>query len=230
MKVRAVCLDAGGVLQVPDSDLVRQTIAPLGVEPSREEIRAAHYLALAEAEGHATSADFDVWLKHYAVALGVPDISVAEAAVRLKDDFKDGTAWSEVVPGAFEALKDLEQRRLRVVIISNTLVAGVVADSLAQAGLCQVGDGAGICVDAVLDSSELGFSKPDPRMFAAALRATNTTADETIHVGDSLAADVRGAASVGIHPVHFDPLSLCADDSHDHLTDLRHLPKLLEHH
>lgn len=210
---------------MPESDLVRHALASLGVDPSRDEIRAAHYIALAETEGHATPAHF--WIRHYAVALGVPEIAVDEAVARLKDAFKDGTAWSEVVPGALEALKDLEQRSLRVAIISNTLVAGVVANSLARAGLCQVGKGPGVCVDVVLDSSELGFSKPDPRIFRAALRAMNTASEETIHVGDSLSADVRGALSVGIRPVHYDPLGSCADDTHEHLNDLRNLPDVL---
>lgn len=228
MSVRGVTLDAGGVLQVPDSDVVRSAVAPLGIEPSRDHIRAAHYVAMAEAEGHGSPVDFDQWLSHYADALGVGRRHTADATVRLKEAFEDGGLWSEVVPGALEALKDLERHGMRIAIISNTMVAGVVARSLASAGLCQVGDGKGVCVDVILDSSQLGISKPDPRIFQAALEAMGTTPAETIHVGDSLSADVRGALGVGIRPVHYDPRLSCPDDSHEHLTDLRELPKVLQ--
>lgn len=228
MDVRGATLDAGGVLQVPDSDLVRDAVGPLGISPSREDIRAAHYIAVAKSEAQATPADYDRWITHYADVLGVPKTHTADAASRLKEAFKDGSAWSEIVPGAFEALQDLERRQLRIAIISNTMVAGVIARSLARAGICQVGEGTGVCVDAIVDSSQLGFGKPDPRIFQAALEAMGTTAEETIHVGDSLSADVRGALGVGIRPVHYDPLRSCPDHSHEHVADLRQLRERLE--
>ncbi len=228
MSVRGVSLDAGGVLQVPDSDLVGHAVAPLGINPSRDDIRAAHYIALARTEAHQSPADYHLWITHYAEALGAAQRHTAEAAARLKDVFKDGSIWSEVVPGALKALKELERRRLHIAIISNTMVAGAVARSLARAGLCQVGEGTGVCVDAIVDSSQVGFAKPDPRIFHAALRAMDTTAEETVHVGDSLSADVRGAVGVGIRPIHYDPLRSCPEDSHDHLVDLCHLPDLLQ--
>lgn len=228
MSVRGVCLDAGGVLQLPDSDLVRDALGPLHINPSRERIRAAHYVALAKTERDATSADYDSWIKHYTEALGVPQADLVDTAARLKEAFSDGSAWSEIVPGALDGLMDLDRRGLRVAIISNTLVAGVVARSLARAGICQVGDGPAICVDAILDSSELGFSKPDPRIFQAGLESIGTTAGETVHVGDSASADVRGAIAMGIRAIHYDPMELCVDDTHEHLDDLRRLTDVLD--
>jgi putative hydrolase of the HAD superfamily len=56
-------------------------------------------------------------------------------------------------------------------------------------------------VDAVVLADEVGWRKPDPRIFAAALAALGVTAGEAMHVGDSLAADVRGAADAGLTSV-----------------------------
>lgn len=228
MNVRGICLDAGGVLQMPDSDLVLRVLAPLGFESSREDMRAAHYLAMGRSEGHATVFDYNLWLRHYTEALGVPEDRLDDATVRIRSAFEDGQAWSEVVPGAPEALRELASRKLRISIISNTVVGGAVVRSLREAGLCQVGEGPGTCVDAVLDSSELGMSKPDPRIFHAAMDAMGTTAEETVHMGDSLSADVRGASAAGIRPIHYDPMHLCTDRSHPHLADIRALGSLLD--
>ncbi|GAB7051140.1 HAD family hydrolase [Catenuloplanes indicus] len=56
----------------------------------------------------------------------------------------------------------------------------------------------GLEVAAVVCSEETGAYKPDPAMFAAGLAALGLTATEVVHVGDSLAADVAGAAAAGI--------------------------------
>lgn len=66
--------------------------------------------------------------------MGVP----VAPSLPIETRITEGTAWSEIVPGAKEVLEELERRQLRVAIISNTFVAGVVSNSLARAGLCQV--------------------------------------------------------------------------------------------
>lgn len=40
--------------------------------------------------------------------------------------------------------------------------------------------------------------KPDPRIFARACELTGIPPEESIHVGDSLASDVRGALDAGL--------------------------------
>jgi len=50
---------------------------------------------------------------------------------------------------------------------------------------------------AVIVSVELGFAKPDPRLFACALDALGVSADRALVVGDS-GEDVRGAGAAGI--------------------------------
>jgi 2-haloalkanoic acid dehalogenase type II len=52
--------------------------------------------------------------------------------------------------------------------------------------------------DAVLVSDSVGFRKPRPEIFRATLGALGTAPEETLHVGDSLTADVAGAAALGL--------------------------------
>lgn len=51
--------------------------------------------------------------------------------------------------------------------------------------------------DAILLSCELGASKPDPSVFAAAQKALNLPASEILHVGDDPVCDWEGAANAG---------------------------------
>ncbi len=54
-------------------------------------------------------------------------------------------------------------------------------------------------LDAVVISESFGIRKPRHEIFDAVLKELGVEADETLHVGDNLDADVGGAARLGIH-------------------------------
>ncbi|MGA8635339.1 MAG: HAD family hydrolase [Candidatus Dormiibacterota bacterium] len=56
-------------------------------------------------------------------------------------------------------------------------------------------------LDAVTFSAEVGWRKPSPRIFQAAMRALGTEAACTVMVGDSEAADIAGAHAAGMRAV-----------------------------
>lgn len=56
----------------------------------------------------------------------------------------------------------------------------------------------GLAFTAVVTSEDVGAYKPDGAMFTRALTALGLGADEVLHVGDSINADVRGAHAAGI--------------------------------
>jgi putative hydrolase of the HAD superfamily len=72
---------------------------------------------------------------------------------------------------------------------------------LAHAGLADL-------VDAAVFSSEVGWRKPSPHIFAAALHALGATADRTVMVGDHVRNDIDGAHAAGLRAIrlreHFD--------------------------
>ncbi|MFW6448590.1 MAG: HAD family hydrolase [Halobacteriota archaeon] len=55
--------------------------------------------------------------------------------------------------------------------------------------------------DAVVISGEVGRAKPDPEPFNEACRRLGVTPAETVHVGDSVTADVVGARAAGLSAV-----------------------------
>ena len=81
-------------------------------------------------------------------------------------------------------------------------------------------------VDFYLISEEVGFHKPDARIFELALqRAGNILPQEALFVGDNLDADIRGALNVGLQPIFLNP----ADDQSppDGVIKIKQLKELL---
>ncbi|GAA3345148.1 hypothetical protein GCM10020358_51130 [Amorphoplanes nipponensis] len=84
----------------------------------------------------------------------------------------------------------------------------------------------GITVEAVVTSEDARAYKPRPEPFRMALRRLGVTAAEVLHVGDSPAADIAGAAALGIATAFVRragrclPASLTATHTVDALTEL----------
>jgi len=57
----------------------------------------------------------------------------------------------------------------------------------------------------IVDSARVGLTKPDPRIFYAALDALGTEPAEATFVGDSLARDMAGAKAAGMRHVWLAP-------------------------
>lgn len=63
-------------------------------------------------------------------------------------------------------------------------------------------------VDVLLTSEDVGVLKPDPAIYAQALRRLGATPAETVMVGDNWLADVEGALAAGIRPVWLNRLGV----------------------
>ena len=59
--------------------------------------------------------------------------------------------------------------------------------------------------DNILISEEVGFSKPDKRIFDLALNKLNVQPEETLFVGDDLKKDISGCQNVNIKGIWFNP-------------------------
>ena len=100
------------------------------------------------------------------------------------------------VPGASELLTEVRRRGVRVVAVTNNLVAEQ-EDKLRHTGLREL-------FDALVISEAAGVSKPDPRIYELALSAADVSADEAVMLGDSWANDVLGAVGAGISAAWLD--------------------------
>ncbi|WP_213814426.1 GNAT family N-acetyltransferase [Glaciihabitans sp. dw_435] len=75
-------------------------------------------------------------------------------------------------------------------------------------------DGVGITAwfEHVITSGELGYAKPDPRIFAHACREFGVRAAQALYVGDRLRTDAIGAANAGLTGVWLDRTADATDD------------------
>jgi putative hydrolase of the HAD superfamily len=100
------------------------------------------------------------------------------------------------------ALLGLLRRRYRLGIVSNFY--GNLAAVCQEVGL-------GPFFSVVVDSAQAGCSKPDPRIFRAALGALRAEPAQALFVGDSLSRDMAGARGVGMPHIWLRPEG-AADD------------------
>ncbi len=114
-------------------------------------------------------------------------------------------AWDaciELPDDAIPTLHALRGRGYVVGLVSNFDHPPYARALLARTGLAPL-------LDPTIISGEVGYDKPDPRIFRLALEAVGCAPEEVLFVGDSLTSDVRGAAAVGLCPVLID-----MDDAH----------------
>ena len=98
-----------------------------------------------------------------------------------------------LMPGAFQALQELSRKPVKVGVISNT------GNSSSRAyGRMFRAMGIDGFFDVVSLSNELAMAKPCPEIFRHTLDALEVEPSRVLHVGDNPAADVAGAAAVGM--------------------------------
>lgn len=99
-------------------------------------------------------------------------------------------------PGAHELLATIQQIGLSCVILSNVQVRG------SAEYWCDFRDlGVAEYIDAVVTSLEVGFRKPHPAMFEAALRAAESDAVNCVMIGNSEVKDIQPARDLGLRTI-----------------------------
>jgi len=76
----------------------------------------------------------------------------------------------------------------------------------------------------VIISDLVGANKPDKAIFEYAINLAGTTKEESLMIGDSLEADVRGALDFGMDAIYFNPTGL--DKPEDVPMQIAHLKEL----
>jgi putative hydrolase of the HAD superfamily len=133
----------------------------------------------------------------------------AGAVAAAFEAFGRGAAW-RLSAGARETLAGLRARRVHVAMVSNydSRLHRVVE----ELGLAPL-------LEEVLASSEVGWAKPSPRIYAAALGRLGVAPGEALMVGDRPREDVEGARAAGLRSLLYDPG--CARSGREVIRDLR---------
>ena len=221
-RFEAVWLDAGGVLVLPDPNVLGPLLAYYGGSPDVDCHRRAHYAAMAVKS--AQGADERDWVEYdraYVRTLGVDGDDLAEAAVVLGHS-RIAALWRWPIPDSAAALAALSAAGMPLGVVSNA--SGQIEAVLRRSGVCQVGPGDGVEVRCVVDSSVVGVAKPDPRIFDhAAVHFEDIDRARIAYVGDSVTMDVSGARAAGLHPILIDPFDDHPDARFERIASLGEL-------
>jgi len=151
------------------------------------------------------------------------DLDPLEAS-RLADVFHDQREWAmEPLPGAIEALDAFKAQGIPMALLTNG------GPELQRAKIERFNLES--YFSAIFVEGELGFGKPDSRVFEMALSALDADPATTWMAGDNLTADVGGSQALGIKGVWVAPAGRALPNGHqapDHrvvrLAELRDLP------
>jgi putative hydrolase of the HAD superfamily len=130
--------------------------------------------------------------------------------------FARAESWV-LYPDAGEVLRALSQRGLTLAVVSNF-----------DSRLIDILQGLGVAdrFDGIFVSSAMGYAKPDRRIFDAILNARRLVPEQVLHVGDSIANDIAGAANAGIKGILIDRKGACETAG---ITRVASLKEILEH-
>lgn len=114
-------------------------------------------------------------------------------------------------PYAVEVLYDLKEK-YKLALITNvhhTTTSKKVQEILADAGIPDV-------FNVVVVSSEVGCSKPNPRIFEIALNSLEVEPEEAVMIGNIISTDIFGANRIGMKTVLFQPSTEYQRSSWEH--------------
>ncbi len=215
-----VLFDAGGTLVTMDAAAVGDLIEPhTGTRPDQERLRQAHYRVMHDPDSDPQKFAGGVgewWPWWVGRALEHSGIDPHPEAVRALVASRG--LWQAALPGAVEGVRAVRDAGYRVAVISNA--DGHVRRDLTAAGF----DG---LFEEIFDSTVLGVSKPNPRIFHIALDALGVAPQAAWYVGDSVLFDVGGARAAGLAEVVLvDPYGH-VDDYEPRVASVAELPGLL---
>jgi len=163
----------------------------------RQQLRAVRWKYLAS---RLTGRDFNSLdlIDHLGESLGhdLTEEQLSELGWRW---YEPVSKHATVEDGLRETLEALRDQGLKLGVVSNTFVAAAVLDRhLANINLLDL-------LPHRVYSCTLDFRKPDRRIFQIGLDGLGAAAEETIFIGDSFRADIRGANRMGMVSVLKDP-------------------------
>jgi HAD superfamily hydrolase (TIGR01549 family) len=207
--IETVFLDAGGVLVNPNWDRVSAALARHGVAISASALEAAEPHAKKQLDTgksiQATNDSTRGWL-YFNLVLQHADVTLSEAteaALReLAEYHTQFNLWESVPREVPDALDRLHAAGHRLVVVSNS--NGTLRKHFSRLGLAKH-------FDVLIDSSDEGVEKPDPRIFQLALERSGARPETTLHAGDFFHVDVVGARAAGLQAWLIDAADLYVD-------------------
>ena len=143
----------------------------------------------------------------YLSALGLPtDDETVRTVQRHFWDETQGRGWRyRAFDDVVSTMEYLAAHGVKRAIISN-------ADADVTSFCLQMGFAGQM--DVIVTSALVGWEKPDPRTFFAALDPLGVAPEDALHIGDQVLSDVKGARAIGMAAAIIDRYDRHSDDEH----------------
>jgi HAD superfamily hydrolase (TIGR01509 family) len=216
---KVIFFDVGNTLLFPNRDVILQPLREHAEEPTLQLWHAIERRTKKQfdAEMEGGHADHGFWYLFYTNLLRDMDIENDSLRDQLVSATRISANWGCIRRGTRESL-DRMAAEYRIGVISNA--DGKISPLLQCNGICD-------CFLTVVDSGIVGYEKPHPAIFEAALRALDTRPDETLYVGDVHCVDYIGATKAGMQAVLFDVCGAYRDSGLPRVESLEGLERLL---
>jgi len=198
MKVKAVFLDFGGTLAYGGIDwaeyhrAVRVLLASLGYNIEQRRLKTAIGASLQELQRHRARGLEKTNEEIYGAVLRRVGIPADDDTLKMIHDTFKKHYISTFYPRTEETLKKLTEK-YKLALISNTM-SDQPREMLEETGLDSL-------FEIIICSRDLGIRKPNPAIFKHVMDKVGVLPGETVHVGDSVEADMEGASGSGITPI-----------------------------
>ncbi|MBU0744764.1 MAG: HAD family hydrolase [Gammaproteobacteria bacterium] len=199
--IKAVFFDVGNTLFFYNYDFLRGLLEErYQFDVSNEELEATHKIIarsfgrmLKEGLTH-TQIVYEAYTSWFR-ALGIRDDRIDHIIQTINSHPFKHLFWAKMGEGTIETLNWFLDRDYKLGVISNA--EGQIERLIRHAGIED-------CFEIILDSHDVGYHKPDERIFKKALKKLKVSPQEAVHVGDLIEADVLGARAAGIEPILID--------------------------
>lgn len=119
--------------------------------------------------------------------------TLSALAEQMSEDFLNlTTAHFSLLEGAEDLVRYLAQK-YPLTVVTNGFIE-VQYEKFEKSGLRD-------CFSHIVLSEEVGYQKPNPRIFEEALRMNGLSAEDVVMIGDSWNSDIQGAINAGIDQI-----------------------------
>jgi len=218
-KRRFVFFDVGNTLLFPNRP---RMLAPLPKEkhPTLEVWQALERRTKQEFDRGLMSGKVDhgFWWTFHTYLLEQCNASNDGIRDQLIENTQQSANWDQILPGTREALERIAQQ-YAIAVISNA--DGRIDAVLRRCGICD-------CFASITDSGNVGHEKPNPAIFAAALRGMKADPAESLYVGDVYSVDFVGARNAGMQAVLMDVAGAYREQGYPRVESLTELEAWLQ--
>jgi putative hydrolase of the HAD superfamily len=194
--VDTVFFDVGNTLLFPNREVILAPLRERTADPSLEmwhsiERRTKNEFDNEMKEGRADHSFWYLFYKHLLEELQIADDHLRDklvAATRISAN------WGCIVPGT-RGILDRIGSHYKIGVISNA--DGKIEALLAANGIAD-------CFRTITDSGLVGYEKPHPAIFTAALEQMDVAPQHCLYVGDVYSVDYIGATQAGMQATMFD--------------------------